>query len=220
MGPLYFPIHYSKALSLCFPRVARSLVALICLVALPRVLAGQADTARADTTTFGVRPTSSVPSLPLREPPALRAPWLGAPRIPPALRALAWDSTVAGVLDSARAERATALRLPHPVRTAPRSRKKRTRENRRPGVRERRTGALPEVCRPGPRRPSQTRAPNRPAPQRALQPGPAARSQLRLPRRLQATEAGQPGEPQVRRHHRPAGPHQRRLRHRARLHRQ
>ena len=90
--------------------MARSLVALICLAALPRILAGQVDTARADTATFGVRPTSSVPSLALREPPALRAPWLGAPRIPPALRALGWDSTITTILDSARAERVTARR--------------------------------------------------------------------------------------------------------------
>jgi hypothetical protein len=46
----------------------------------------------------------------LREPAVLRAPWLGAPRLPPALRTLAWDSTVSAVLDSTRAERATAFR--------------------------------------------------------------------------------------------------------------
>jgi hypothetical protein len=77
---------------------------------LPRVLAAQADTARADTSAFGPRFTFSVPPLILREPPALRAPWLAAPRAPAALRALAWDSTVAGVLDSARIQRAAALR--------------------------------------------------------------------------------------------------------------
>lgn len=110
MGQLYLPIHYSKALSLCSRRVARFPVALVCLVTLPRVLAGQADSARADTGAIGVRATFSVPPLELREPQLLRATWLGAPRLPPALRAAAWDSTVAAVLDSARSERAAALR--------------------------------------------------------------------------------------------------------------
>ncbi|MBA3445480.1 MAG: cell surface protein SprA [Gemmatimonadales bacterium] len=90
--------------------MARSLVALICLVALPRLVAGQADTTRADSTSPGVRPTFSVAPLVLREPPVLRAPWLGAPRPPSAIRGIAWDSTVSGVLDSARTDRATALR--------------------------------------------------------------------------------------------------------------
>ena len=90
--------------------MARSLVALFCLITLPRLLAGQADTARTDTTLMGVRPAFQVAPLALREPEALRSPWLGAPRMPPALRGMAWDSTVAATLDSARSERATALR--------------------------------------------------------------------------------------------------------------
>ncbi|MEO8089988.1 MAG: cell surface protein SprA, partial [Gemmatimonadales bacterium] len=49
-------------------------------------------------------------SLSLREPLALRAPWLGAPRLTPALRALAWDSAMTAALDSARVERTAALR--------------------------------------------------------------------------------------------------------------
>jgi hypothetical protein len=89
--------------------VARFLVALTCLVTLPRVLAGQADTARADTSGLGGRWTFSLPQFELREPEVLRAPWMGAPRLPPALRAQAWDSTVAAVLDSARTRRATSL---------------------------------------------------------------------------------------------------------------
>jgi len=88
--------------------VARSLVALFCLVTLPRLLAGQADTARADT--IGVRPSFSVAPLVLRAPAALRAPWLGAPRTPPVVRGLAWDSTVTATLDSARTERTIAFR--------------------------------------------------------------------------------------------------------------
>ncbi len=91
--------------------MARFHVALICLVTLPRVLAGQADSARADTGAVGLRATFSVPPFELREPRLLRATWLGAHRTPPALRAAAWDSTVSAVLDSARSERAAALRF-------------------------------------------------------------------------------------------------------------
>jgi hypothetical protein len=58
-----------------------------------------------------VRATFSVPPFELREPQLLRATWLGAHRAPPALRAAAWDSTVAAVLDSARSQRAAALRF-------------------------------------------------------------------------------------------------------------
>ena len=74
---------------------------------LPRLTAAQV---RTDTTSIGVRPAFPVASLSLREPVVLRAPWLGAPRSTPALRGLAWDSTVTAVLDSARAQRAAALR--------------------------------------------------------------------------------------------------------------
>jgi hypothetical protein len=91
--------------------VARFHVALICLVTLPRILAGQADSARADTGAIGMRVTFSVPRFELREPEALRATWMGAPRTPPALRAAAWDSTVSAVLDSARSQRVAALRF-------------------------------------------------------------------------------------------------------------
>lgn len=90
--------------------MARSLVAVICLVTLPRVLAGQADTAGADSSAIGARFTFSEPAFGLREPEMLRAPWMGAPRPPPTLRAMSWDSTVSAALDSARSERAAALR--------------------------------------------------------------------------------------------------------------
>jgi hypothetical protein len=120
VGSLYLPIHYSKALSLCLRRVARFHVALVCLVTLPRVLAGQADSARADTGAIGVRATFSVPPLELREPGLLKATWLGAHRTPPALRAAAWDSTVSAVLDSARNQRAAALRFMALYGTQPR----------------------------------------------------------------------------------------------------
>jgi hypothetical protein len=91
--------------------VARLLVALFCLVTFPRVLVGQADTARADTLPLGVRLTFSKPPMTLRQPEALRAPWLGAPRLTPLLRGFVWDSTVAAALDSTRLEHALALRL-------------------------------------------------------------------------------------------------------------
>jgi motility/secretion related protein SprA len=90
--------------------VARSLVALVCLVTLPRLLAGQADTTRAGLTWPGTRLTFSAPPLVLGEPPILRAPWGGAPRLPPKLRAQAWDSTLSAVLASARERRTIAHR--------------------------------------------------------------------------------------------------------------
>ncbi|MEO7136124.1 MAG: cell surface protein SprA [Gemmatimonadales bacterium] len=86
--------------------MARSLVALFCLAVLPRLTAAQVR----DTTFMGVRPASRVASLSLREPTVLRAPWLGAPKATPALWAMAWDSTISLVLDSARVERNAALR--------------------------------------------------------------------------------------------------------------
>ncbi|HEV7367307.1 MAG TPA: hypothetical protein VGN76_15790 [Gemmatimonadales bacterium] len=91
-------------------KVARFVVALICLVTLPRVLAAQADTARASASALGARLTFPLSLSGLQEPAVLRAPWRGAPRTPPALRAMAWDSTVASAIDSARRDRATALR--------------------------------------------------------------------------------------------------------------
>ena len=90
--------------------MARSLVALICLATLPRLLAGQAVTAPADTTVPVLRLRFPAAPFALREPPVLRAPWLGAPRLPPALRGLAWDSTLSATLDSVRIERSGALR--------------------------------------------------------------------------------------------------------------
>jgi len=90
--------------------VARLLLALVCLCVLPRVLTGQADTTRADSTAIGVRLRFEAPPFVLREPSVLRAPWMGGSRLPPAIQAQAWDSAVATVLDSTRAERVSALR--------------------------------------------------------------------------------------------------------------
>ena len=87
----------------------RLLVALICLVTLPKVLAGQADSARAAS--LGFRASFGIPSFALNEPEALRSPWLAGHRAPPALRAMAWDSTVNVALDSVRQQRRTALRF-------------------------------------------------------------------------------------------------------------
>jgi hypothetical protein len=91
--------------------VARLFVALICVVTIPRVLAAQADTARADTGAIAIKLGIPHPPLVLQEPGVLRAPWLGAPRLPGRLWQQAWDSTIQVVLDSTRQERAAALRL-------------------------------------------------------------------------------------------------------------
>ncbi|MEO7986984.1 MAG: cell surface protein SprA, partial [Gemmatimonadales bacterium] len=66
--------------------------------------------AQADTTTPSIRLRFDQPPLALQQPAALRAPWLGAPRLPPPVRAAAWDSTLARGLDSSRVERAVSLR--------------------------------------------------------------------------------------------------------------
>jgi hypothetical protein len=86
--------------------VTRSLVVFICLAALPRLLAGQADTVTRASAFPRLRLTFAAAPFTLREPPELRAPWLGAPRLPPRLNGLAWDSTIAVTLDSARTDRA------------------------------------------------------------------------------------------------------------------
>jgi Motility related/secretion protein len=95
--------------------VARVLVALTLLSTFTRVLAGQVDSTRpdslrADTVLMGVQPRFQTAPLTLRAPGFLNAPWMGAPRLPPALQGEAWDSTVRRVLDSTRTERATAFR--------------------------------------------------------------------------------------------------------------
>ncbi len=86
--------------------MARFLFALLCVLALARPLHAQSD-----STMAGVRLRFSVPPLTLLEPPQLRAPWLGAPGVPPSLAGLAWDSSVAVTVDSARSARLVARRL-------------------------------------------------------------------------------------------------------------
>ena len=92
----------------------RRLIALGCLVALPRVLSAQGDTAA-----VGVRPEFLAAPFMLRTPPALRATWLGAPRLTPGQLVSAWDSSVTASVDSARREQDTALRLATIYGTSP-----------------------------------------------------------------------------------------------------
>ena len=60
--------------------------------------------AQADTTAPALRLRFEVPPFVLTEPAALRAPWMGSPRLPPAVHAAAFDSTVNATLAAARAE--------------------------------------------------------------------------------------------------------------------
>ena len=84
----------------------RFLFALGCLVWLPQALSAQTD-----TTAPGVRLSFGQPPLLLQQPAVLRAPWMGAPRSLPSLRAAAFDSTVAVAMARDRADRAAAYRL-------------------------------------------------------------------------------------------------------------
>jgi hypothetical protein len=86
--------------------VTRFLVALGCLLWLPRVLYAQAD-----TTEPGLRLRFAYPPLALQQPAALRAPWMGGVRLAPAARVAAFDSTVRAMLTADRADRVLALRL-------------------------------------------------------------------------------------------------------------
>jgi len=86
--------------------VTRILIALGCLLLLPRVV-----TAQSDTTGPGLRLGFDLPALSLEQPAVLRAPWMGAPRSTPVLRLVAFDSTLAALLAEQRTERAVGLRL-------------------------------------------------------------------------------------------------------------
>ncbi len=86
--------------------MTRFLVALGCLLWLPRVLYAQAD-----TTEPGLRLRFAYPPLVLQQPAALRASWMGGVRLVPAARVAAFDSTVSGILAADRADRLLALRL-------------------------------------------------------------------------------------------------------------
>jgi hypothetical protein len=86
--------------------VTRILVALGCLLALPQVVAAQSDTTR-----LGLRLGFGYPVLRLQQPAVLRAPWMGAPRVTPALQRAAFDSTLTQALAADRAARLVGLRL-------------------------------------------------------------------------------------------------------------
>jgi len=86
--------------------VTRFLVALGCLVWLPRALCAQAD-----STEPGLRLRFDQPPLALQQPAALRATWMGAPRLAPAVRLAAFDSTIAATRATDEAARALGLRL-------------------------------------------------------------------------------------------------------------
>ena len=86
--------------------MTRFLVALGCLVWLPRALVAQAD-----TTALGVRLRFEQPPLVLQQPAVLRAPWMGAARVPVGARLATFDSAVAAAAASARADRQLAFRL-------------------------------------------------------------------------------------------------------------
>ena len=86
--------------------MTRFLVALGCLVGLPRVLCGQTD-----STEPGLRLRFDHSPLALQQPAVLRAPWMGGPRLTPALRLVVFDSVVAASLAADRADRQLALRL-------------------------------------------------------------------------------------------------------------
>ena len=86
--------------------MTRFLVALGCLLWLPRVLYAQAD-----STELGLRLRFEHPPLALQPPAALRAPWMGGARVAPAARLAVFDSTVTAALAADRADRLVGLRL-------------------------------------------------------------------------------------------------------------
>jgi Motility related/secretion protein len=86
--------------------VTRFLVALGCLVWLPRVLCAQTD-----STELGLRLRFEHAPLELQQPAALRAPWMGGARVAPAARLAEFDGEVAAALAADRADRLLGLRL-------------------------------------------------------------------------------------------------------------
>ncbi len=92
--------------------MARLVVALVCLLLLPQLLVGQgADTTKGRGAEAEVQVRFDSTLAGLRTPAALAAPWLGAPRVPPGLRAAAWDSATAVARDSVRRELSRGQRL-------------------------------------------------------------------------------------------------------------
>jgi hypothetical protein len=99
--------------------VARPLLTLswLCLL-VTAPLAGQTPTT-ADTTGPGSRLRFLTSPFRLAEPAALRAPWLGAPRLGPTGAAERWDSLLATSLQVTRQERALGYRMLNLYGTAP-----------------------------------------------------------------------------------------------------
>ena len=88
--------------------MTRALVAVGILLAFPAVAVGQQVDAQPGDSVIpgiGVRGSLQRPSLQLRVPPQLAAPWLGGPRVPPALVGLAWQQRLEKAIDSAQAAR-------------------------------------------------------------------------------------------------------------------
>ena len=92
------------------PHVARRLLALALLLILSRPLVGQQPDSTGRAPFPGARLAFPEQLEGLRQPRALQAPWIAAPRLPPAIRIAQYDSVLNRMLDSARAARAVGLR--------------------------------------------------------------------------------------------------------------
>jgi hypothetical protein len=90
--------------------VARRLLALALLLTLSRPLVGQDADSTGRVPFPGARLAFPEALEGLREPAAMRAPWLAGHRLPPDLRIAPYDSALARTLDSARVARAAGLR--------------------------------------------------------------------------------------------------------------
>jgi hypothetical protein len=90
--------------------VARRLLALALLFSLSRPLVGQQPDSTGRAPFPGARLAFPEHLEGLRRPRALQAPWIAAPRLPPALRIAQYDSVLNVMLDSARAARALGQR--------------------------------------------------------------------------------------------------------------
>jgi len=90
--------------------VARRLLALALLLTLSRPLAGQQPDSTGRVPFPGARLAFPEQLEGLRQPRALQAVWIAAPRLPPAIRIAQYDSVLNRMLDSARTARAVGLR--------------------------------------------------------------------------------------------------------------
>ena len=90
--------------------MARRLLALALLLFLSRPLVGQQPDSTGRALFPGARLAFPERLEGLRQPRALQAPWIAAPRLPPALRIAQYDSVLNVMLDSARAARTLGQR--------------------------------------------------------------------------------------------------------------